>query len=428
MPGPLARVAVVVAAVWCVAGVVSSGGAQPAQTCTYRAKAFFWTGTADRMRLARALSAARSPCIEVWLSIPPLAADKKRLRVDEDDAIRALGIHPVAEFTTGERTGWANWVHEPGANRTWYDAGVAFRRNMEEAGYDVSAGETWLINEFDRTTVRDAPRAAVDHDWPPARRADMRELMRGLYEGAPGMPKSAGIAELGIHFRHQNIPTVARYRADLKSWFTDRAFWRDANRYLRWIAVEVYPDARMWAPPRSTLTARSRHLEDYLFHPLELLRSGPRSADAARSFFERKFLPLANGGWRARGGERFAFVTGHGNTILTDIQMRQFVSEQVYAMRRYAQDHGRRAPAGRLGFSWQPCNRLAATEPDCRPAGADFRNSLDLISARMAGAIRGAYGEAPARALDACVDGVVNWCRGRVQRARFSEAWSNFGW
>lgn len=424
------RLALLLATGWGIGAMLAAGGAAaPAATCTYHAKAVFWTGTADRMRLARALSAARSPCVEYWLSIPPLAADKKRLRVSEDDAIRALGIHPVAEFTTGETTGWANWVNEPGANRTWFDAGVEFRRAMDDAGYDVSAGETWLINEFDRTTMRDAPRAAVDHEWPPARRADMRDLMHGLYQGAPGMPAAPGIAEIGIHFRHQNIPNVPRYRVDLKRWLLDAGFWRDADRYLRWIAVENYADSRLWAPPGSTLSARADHLEAYLFHDLELLRSAPRTARVARRFFERKFLPLANGGWRARGGEQFEFVTGHGNTILDDVQMRQFVSEQVYAMRHYAGAHGRKAPSGRLGFSWQPCNRKSASETECRAADEPFRQSLDHIADRMAESIRRAYGARRTSARDACVSSEgIDWCRGRLPGARFTQAWNDFEW
>lgn len=411
--------------------VVSPGAEGQSQpNCTLHAKAFFWTGTADRMRLAKALAKAKSPCAEYWISIPPLAADKKALRVREDDEIRALGLHPVAEFTTGENTGWANWVNEPGKNRTWFDAGVEFRRAMEQAGYDVAAGETWLINEFDRTTARDAPREPPDHDWPPARRADMRELMRGLYTGAPGMAPAPGVAEIGIHFRHQNLPNVERYRLDMKRWLADAPFWADADRYLRWIAVESYADSRLWAPVGSSLPARDRHLEAYVFHLLELVRSGPITVQTARSFFERKFLPLANAGWRARGGEYFDFVTGHGNTILDDVRMRQFVSEQVYAMRRYSGAHGRRAPAGRLGFSWQPCNRLTAAEPECRTSDAAFRASLDLIAARIADAIRFGYGEGKTSPIASCgrPGTRVNWCRGRLRDAAFTSAWDDFRW
>ena len=411
-----------------LAGVaVVPAGSSHSTACTQRVEVVFWTGTADRERLAKAVAANKSPCAEYWLSIPPLAANKKGLRALEDDRMRALGIHPVAEFTTGENTGWAIWVNEPGENRTWYDAGVEFRKAMDSAGYDVTAGETWLINEFDRSTARDAPRQVPDHDWPPARRADMRELMRGLYDGAPGMPKAPGIAEIGIHFRHQNRPNVKQYRTYMKSWLADSAFWADADRYLRWIAVENYPDTRLWAPPRSTLLQRSSHLEAYIFHLLELARSGASSARIAKRMFERKFLPLVNGGWRARGGDQFAYVTGHGNTIVTDVQMRQFVSEQVYAMRRYALAHPGAAPAGRLGFSWQPCNRLTATEAECRPPDPVFNQSVDVVATRIAESIRYAYGgdkTPPAAACGRPGTG-VNWCRGRLPGASFTEVWND---
>ena len=406
----------------------SASAAQIQPNCALRTQVVFWTGS-DHLRLAQALAANRSPCADYWISLPPLAANKKALRVAQDDVLRALGIHPVAEFTVGETTGWANWVNEPGTNRTWFDAGVEFRREMADAGYDVTKGETWLINEFDRSTARDAPRQPPDHDWPPARRADMRELMRGLYSGAPGMPPAPGIAEIGIHFRHQNIPNVDEYRRDLQGWLADTSFWADADKYLRWISVENYPDSRLWAPPGSTLQDRSRHLQAYIFHLLELVRSDPETPQLTRSFFERKFLPFANSGWRARGGDQFDFVTGHGNTILDDVQMRQFVSEQVYAMRDYAGAHPHRAPAGRLGFSWQPCNRLAATEPDCRPVDAAFDQSLTLITARIAEAIRYAYGEGHSVAANACSPpaGSVDWCQGSLAGAAFTSAWDGFG-
>jgi WD40 repeat protein len=426
--GLVAASAAVSIALALLGGATAVSAAQTQPNCALRTDVVFWTGS-DHLRLAQALAANRSPCADYWISVPPLAANKKALRVLQDDAIRALGIHPVAEFTTGEETGWANWVNEPGTNRTWFDAGVEFRREMADAGYDVTKGETWLINEFDRSTARDAPRTPPDHDWPAARRADMRDLMRGLYQGAPGMPPAPGIAEIGIHFRHQNIPNVDEYRHDMQGWLADTSFWADADRYLRWIAVENYPDSRLWAPPGSTLQDRSRHLQAYIFHLLELVRSDPGVPQLTRSFFERKFLPFANSGWRARGGDQFDFVTGHGNTILDDVQMRQFVSEQVYAMRDYAGAHPHRAPAGRLGFSWQPCNRLAATEPDCRPVDAAFDQSLTLITARIAEAIRYAYGEGHSTAAGACSPpaGSVDWCQGSLPGAAFTSAWDGFG-
>ena len=103
--------------------------------CRVHAQAVFWTAN-DWLLLARALAADASPCADYYVSIPPLSDDHKALRPLQDDLVRALGprIHPVAEVTLGTLTGWASWVTgAPG--RTWYDAGIEFRRRMDAAGY-----------------------------------------------------------------------------------------------------------------------------------------------------------------------------------------------------------------------------------------------------------------------------------------------------
>ena len=316
------------------------------------------------------------------LALDPAArCEQEGATRSEDDEIRASESIPVAEFTTGENTGWANWVNEPGQNRTWFDAGVEFRRAMEEAGYDVTSGETWLINEFDRSTARDAPRQPPDHDWPPARRADMRELMRGLYNGAQGMPEGPGIAEIGIHFRHQNIPNVNRYRLDMERWLADAAFWADADRYLRWIAVENYPDTRLWAPAR--VGARPR--VDTWRRTSSTSSSSSEAAHAARIREEllRAEVPATRERRLARTRRRAVRVRDRAREHdLNDVQMRQFVSEQVYAIRRYAGAHGRSRSCGSARFLLAAVQSLDRTEPDCRPSDAAFRPSLDLIAAR----------------------------------------------
>ena len=45
----------------------------------------------------------------------------------------------------------------------------------------------------------------------------MRDLVRGLYEGAPGMAKLPGAAEIGISFSHQNLPNVPAYKREMKA-------------------------------------------------------------------------------------------------------------------------------------------------------------------------------------------------------------------
>ena len=396
--------------------------------CRLPVEGVFWTG-ADWIRLASALADDRSPCGEYWVSIPPAAADKKQLRFLQDDLIRAMGIHPVAEMTLGDTTGWARWVQD---GHTWYEAGVEFRRRMASAGYEVTAGETYLINEFDQTTMRDtAVRTPPDdRPWPGFRRSDMRDLMRGLYYGEAGMPTSAGAAEFGIAFRHQDIPFVDQYRIELQDFLADAAFWMDVDQYIRWFAVESYGDTRLWGEPGSSRNQRRRHLEDYIFHVMELARTGPESVETARQVLERKFLPLLNAGWRARGGDRFQWVTGHGNTIVDEATMNHFVSEQVHAARHHAGSHHQGAPAGRLGFSWQPCNRLSADEEGCRTMNTAFVRSLDAITARIAEAIHYSFRQGGASPIGAChpPGSHVDWCDGMRPDAAFTESWSAFVW
>jgi hypothetical protein len=214
----------------------------------------------------------------------------------------------------------------------------------------------------------------------------------------------------------------------MQRWLLDDAFWTDADRYLRWLAVESYPDTRLWGVPGSSRDERRRHLEDYIFHLLELVRTGPPTV--ARDMFERKFLPFANAGWRARGGDKFDFVTGHGNTIVDDVTMRHFVSEQVYAIRHYGGAHPHRAPAARIGFSWQPCNRLSADETGCRPVDTAFTRALDAITARIAESIHYAYRQGGASPTGACAppDAEISWCDGERADAAFTDAWHDFVW
>jgi len=129
--------------------------------CRLHAQAVFWTAT-DWPILGQELAANPSPCGDYYISIPPLATNKTGLRVLQDDVIRALGprFHPVAEMTLGGPTAWNEWVNAvPG--RTWFDAGVLFRKRMADAGYRFDLGETWLLNEFDRSTRRDEPPTRV---------------------------------------------------------------------------------------------------------------------------------------------------------------------------------------------------------------------------------------------------------------------------
>jgi hypothetical protein len=197
---------------------------------------------------------------------------------------------------------------------------------------------------------------------------------------------------------------------------------------IRWLGVETYPDTRNWGVPGSSRDERRRHTEDYVFHLLDLVRSGPASTAPARELFERTYLPFLNSGYRARGGDQFNFRTGHGNTIVDAETMQHFVSEQVYAARHYSGAHPRGAPAGRLGFSWQPCNRSSATDPNCVAVTVAFGMALDAITARIAESIHYAYRQGGASPAGACgpPGSGLGWCRGEVPGAQFTDSWQIF--
>jgi hypothetical protein len=417
---------VIGALVFGVTGAAAQPDGDGAPRCKVRAEAVFWTGE-DWQRLADALAADSSPCVEYWISIPPRAADKTGLRRPEIfAAIRNLGpqFHPIAEVTLGGATGWAKWVEN--GHGSWYDAGVEFRRRMVVAGLDPAAGETWLLNELDRSTRRDATaRDEVEIrqglDTLPYRRADMVELLRGLYEGDGTQPPLPGAVEIGINFSHQNLPDVPAYKVEMARWLEDGAFWQEVGGVTRWLMREAYPDSRMWGVVRSTREERRQHLADYIFHTLELAEAGPASVGPARAFFRRAYLPLVNSGWVALGGDSWEFVTGHGRTFITPDQMQRFVSEEVYAIRRYNDTERPRARVVRLGFSWQPFNRFGLLD-------AWYEAALDAITARMASSIHYAFPEGVASPLGACrPPEKMSWCRAaRVSDAAFTDAWESF--
>jgi hypothetical protein len=136
-----------------------------------------------------------------------------------------------------------------------------------------------------------------------------------------------------------------------------------------------------------------------------------------------------NGGYRARGGEQFQFVTGHGQTMVDAATMQHFVSEQVHAVRHYAGSHTQGAPGARIGFSWQPCNRTSPQQALCDANNLrNFVAELDAVSARIAAAIQYAYRQGGASPVGACgaPGSGVDWCDGQVPGAAFTDAWAIF--
>ena len=162
-----------------------------AQACRPLRGIFYASG--DWLRLATTLAAKASPCAQYYISVPPVVADKTRQRPGQAQRIRALGpaFHALAEI---HLTTWQKWVANTGS--TWYQAGVDARRKMAAAGFDVTAGDSWAINE-----VTSAMRRGDGSS-----RANLREFLRGLYDaGGEGPPRRASLGR-------RDRPTRARGR------------------------------------------------------------------------------------------------------------------------------------------------------------------------------------------------------------------------
>jgi hypothetical protein len=392
--------------------------------CTKRVDIVFWT--ANRWRpLMRALAANPAACADYYISIPPADGIRTNLRAGSVyREVRDLGpqFHSVAEMTLGLPTGWAQWV--AAGNGTWYDAGVEFRRKMAAINLRPEIGHTWLVNEFDYTTRLDQ---AVHADGSPGfPRTAVRDLVRGLHEGAPGMVPAPGIVEIGISQSHQNLPDVPAYKEGMKAWLLDGDFWSAMDGKVGWLAHEVYADTRLHGVPGSRLEERRRHLVHYQEHLLELVKAGGSRVAPARAFFDETFMPFPNGGgYVALGGEAFDFEAGHGNTEVPLDQMMKFVSEQVNAVEFYAERHFEAEATRRIGFSWQPVNRSPIPGDPPLPS-EEFEANVEKQAAHIAAVLAATYGPGGTSKSACRRDTGTDWCTMQRPDAAFTDKWEFF--
>jgi hypothetical protein len=365
--------------------------------CRIPAQVVIYTSS-DWLRLGQKLVADASPCAEYYVSIPPLAANKTALRPLQDDLMRALGprIHPAAEIHV---TGWQRWVAEQ--RKTWYEAGVEARRVMAAAGYGSMPGETWAVNEFSSAVRLGTGNA----------RTNMREFLRGLYEGAPGMKPMRGVVfVIGIS---QTVADTSVYRRTLQGWLQDAAFWTDIDQYVDFFAQEVYADSRNWGVEGSPRHERAEQLNDYLQHLAILASAGPEAAAGAREFLTRTYVPLANAAW--------PWDFGFGNTMIDPEVMSHFVATQTYAIRDYAGSHPHSFPGDRIGFAYAP-NGNAKLPPGGLAAGTG------MIADRLASSLHYAYNRGGSAPVGACgPPGEHVWCDATVAGALFNSAWKLLG-
>jgi hypothetical protein len=388
------------------AGVSATAAAAPAfdpglaPSCRIHLEAVFYAAS-DWRRLGEKLAADPSPCADYYISIPPVSGpppiNMTRFRVLQDDLIRALGprFHAVAEINV---TGWSAWVQ---ANKaTWTQAGIEARRRMAEAGYDIASGDTWALNELSSAVRRNVGAA----------RTNMRAFIRALHDGDGTLPVSKGIVfVIGLD---QALADVSTYKATMEGWLQDDAFWSEMARDVRWWAQEVYPNSFNWAVVGAPRAVRAQFFNDYLQHPLILAEAGPANVQTARSFLESSYTPLTSAAWR--------WPDAFGNTDITQMQMNDFVSEELFSVRHYVGAHPQTIPQGFVGAAWAPRNFGGLT-------AQEFAAQTRAILDRLANALHRSYEQGGSSQVGACgPPGDHVWCDEDIADAAFNDAWQAF--
>ena len=339
--------------------------------------------SSDWLRLANGVGADPSACADYYVTVPALAADKTQMVANRARVVRALGpnFHALAEINY---TAWSRWVASTG--NSWYQAGQEARRRMNAAGFDVSSGDTWAVNEFP-SAVRTNSGSA---------RQNVRDLVHGLYDGDGG-PAVKGIAYvIGVS---QNGLSFPAYKANMESWLQDAAFWNDMSSYVSGFYQEGYGDVRNYAVAGVDPATRAALLNAFLQHPLSLAvaPNAPPTVSAARAYLSAAYGPLANASW--------GWTAAYGWTQVAPDVMSDYVSAQTYAMRLSGEAH--------IGFAWNPLNstNLSAT---------DYAGGLSGVLARLAGSIH------ETDAGDPTVACAATGCSATLDGAASAPGWNTF--
>ena len=281
-----------------LAAALALPSAESARTaCPYQAQVITYNPRGWQP-LLDSLAANQTPCAQYYVVLPPLE-DKVTPRGRRlVEAVRSKGanFHPVAEFS------WKGWYGKPGS---WYSKGVSFRRKMAAAGYDPRRGETWAINELPSTI-----RSRTDT------RQRARDLIRGLYTGPPRSAPSAGaVFIVGVG---QEMRNFGPYKASLRGWLQDAAFWTAITPHVAWWGQETYVScSRVCAPgARVRIAERSTATNDFTQHTAKLAYAGPPATAAARAFFDKAWTPVMTAFWRdAKGLREQPDPAGHDDEV-----------------------------------------------------------------------------------------------------------------
>ena len=145
------------------------------------------------------------------------------------------------------------------------------------------------------------------------------------------------------------------YKANVKSWLADEAFWRDMSQYVRFWSQEAYGRVDAWAVPGTTPEDRLAPTADYLEHFAHLAAGGAYVLGASSPYLALADGPTGNAAWPMTAYEWPVPPVDY--TIA-----RAYAVAQVFAFR-----HEQSARDGDqvFGFAWSPVN-LSRVERDLR--------------------------------------------------------------
>ncbi|MBX7193687.1 MAG: hypothetical protein K1X94_16650 [Sandaracinaceae bacterium] len=355
----------------------ASTGARALAGCPYPTELVLYAPSGYRV-LAEQLATYPSRCVESWITVPVAPSRHTEVPRGPQNVRLSPTIHAAGEFN------YNAWVVSLGGveashGADWLAIGRDYHHALEEAGYRPDLGDTWSMNEATSKTPTS-----------PETRADLRELVRGLYEGR---------AELGDQpmrgvFYTYNRPHggAATYKPELEQWLADGAFWADMQRWVRFWAQETYVDPTYLC--ERSLDGRAKNLTDYAMHVMRVVDApgAPSSVASARSYLHGAYVPLMSAYWLSPG------AYGHtSNPPIGLDRMESLISEQTRAARRWWDAHP--GQGARLGFAF------GIRAPRELSAGSR-RGALERLGRRVALSVRGAFGS-DAIANGACYRGTA---------------------
>ena len=242
---------------------------------------------------------------------------------------------------------------------SWHAAGVTARERMAAAGYDVALGDTWALNELTSAVRRGDGNA----------RTNVREFLRGLYEGDGSAPDARCRPRDRLRPAHGD---VSAYQNTLQGWLADTAFWTDMATYVSDWSQEVYGDLRSTPSPaptsRSAASTSTTTSSTSSCSPAQ----GPPEIEPARAYLREAYSPLANGAWPRETAWGWTMVP-----VRADGRVRLRAGRRDALLQRLR----RVRPRDHWGFAWAPRNTTGLPN-------ADFAAQTGQILDRMAAAIR----------------------------------------